>query len=672
MRIFALLTILLFSNFTFSQKLELGKVTIEELNEKEHIVEKDAVAAILFKEGKVSFDFKADEGFQVITEVICKIKIYKKEGFKWANFQQKIYKADNIRESIVFKNVVTYNLVDGKIEKTKLKKDGEFTEKINKFWDLKKIVLPNVKEGSIIEFQYTIKSNALSNIDKWNFQEEIPVNHSNFTTFIPEYFSYNPTLRGFVFPQIKKDIKQRKIDYTYIKDFGTTQAINPGSFTNRVNSTLEFNEAIVNYELNNVPSLKNEVFVKNSDNYVSSVIHELNSIKYPNEPIKLLSTSWDEVAKNINESEGFGVELQKNGYFEEEINQVLKGKKNNDEKINAIFNYVKNNFKWNGYYGIYADEGLKTVFKDRIGNVADINLLLTKFLRYSGLNAHPILISSVSNGIPLFPSRTAFNYVIAGIELDGNTVLLDATDEYIVPNILPYRAINWKGRMIYQNGGSKEIDLEPKILSKDIVILECSINLSGKLDGNIKRQLTHYNAYNYRVNYGELNNESLIENREKELDNIQINNYKNENVNNLNLPVIESFDFVDEKSIEIIGDKIYFSPLIFFSTENNPFKSETRSCPIEFPYPYSDKYLINIKIPENYVVEYFPETQNLYFDDKVLSHKYVLNNEGNILRLMVQDDVNVPILSSELYTNLKNFYDKKFLKQNDKVVLKKK
>jgi hypothetical protein len=672
MRIFALLTILLFSNFAFSQKLELGKVTIEELNEKEHNVEKDAVAAILFKKGKVSFDFKADEGFQVITEVICKIKIYKKEGFKWAHFQQKIYKADNIRESIVFKNVVTYNLVDGKIEKTKLKKDGEFTEKINKFWDLKKIVLPNVKEGSIVEFEYTIKSNALSNIDKWNFQEEIPVNHSNFTTFIPEYFSYNPTLRGFVFPQIKKDIKQRKIDYTYIKDFGTTQAINPGSFTNRVNSTLEFNEAIVNYELNNVPSLKNEVFVKNSDNYVSSVIHELNSIKYPNEPIKLLSTSWDEVAKNINESEGFGIELQKNGYFEEEINQVLKGKKNNDEKINAIFNYVKNNYKWNGYYGIYSDEGLKTVFKDRIGNVADINLLLTKFLRYSGFNAHPILISSVSNGIPLFPSRTAFNYVIAGIELDGNTVLLDATDNYIIPNILPYRAINWKGRMIYQNGGSKEIDLEPKILSKDNVILEYSINLSGKLDGNIKRQLTHYNAYNYRVNYGELNNESLIENREKELDNIQINNYKNENVNNLNLPVIESFDFVDEKSIEIIGDKIYFSPLIFFSTENNPFKSETRSCPIEFPYPYSDKYLINIKIPENYVVEYFPETQNLYFDDKVLSHKYVLNNEGNILRLMVQDDVNIPILSSELYTNFKIFYDKKILKQNDKVILKKK
>lgn len=668
MRVTTLLSILLFSSFTFSQKLELGKVTIEELNEKEHSVEKDAVACKLFSKSRTQIVYSDNKGFELITEVENKIKIYKQEGLKYANFGIEYYSFNADRETVSFSDAVTYNIANNKIEKTKLKSEGEFIEKKNKYYSEKKITMPNVKVGSIIEYKYTIRSPFLSKINEWYFQDLIPVNYSNYQFLYPEYFSYNPFYKGSL------DVKNTKRIELKTLVFASKERQNDGlsSKTNYSENKFSYNEHIINYEISNVPSLKIESFVKNVYNYVSSISHELASIKYPGEPFKLLSTSWDEVAKTINSSDGFGGELDKKGYFEEEIDKLVLEKKTNEEKINAVFNYVKNNFKWNGYYGIYADEGLRTVFKDKTGNVADINLLLTKFFRYVGLNAHPVLISSVSNGIPLFPSRTAFNYVVAGIELDGNTILFDATDKFSVPNILPYRAINWKGRMIYQNGGSKEVDLEPKLISKDNVILNYTVNISGKLEGNIKRQLTNYNAYSYRVNYGALSNETLIENREKELNDIQINNYKNENVDNLNSAVVESFDFTDDKSIEIIGDKIYLSPLIFFRAENNPFKSETRSYPIEFPFLYSDKYVININIPENYVVEYIPETQNLYFDDKVLSHKYVLNNEGNILKLMVQDDVNITILSSDFYQDLKDFYDKKVLKQSEKIVLKKK
>jgi hypothetical protein len=42
-------------------------------------------------------------------------------------------------------------------------------------------------------------------------------------------------------------------------------------------------------------------------------------------------------------------------------------------------------------------------------------------LRY-GLNANPVLVSTRSNGIAMFPNRTAFNYVIAAVENGGNTI----------------------------------------------------------------------------------------------------------------------------------------------------------------------------------------------------------------------------------------------------------
>ena len=665
-----LLSFFIIFSKTYSQEYNLGKTTIEELKETEHITDKNAAAAILFKIGKVSFDYNAEEGFFMNTNVMYKIKIYSKEGFDWANFQQKIYIGGNVKETVIFKNAVTYNLVDGKIEKTKLKSNGEFVEKLNKFWEVKKIVLPNVKEGSIVEFEYSIKSNSLSNIDKWNFQDEIPVNYSKFTTFIPEYFSYNVSQKGFLFPIVNKDSKSRKIDYTYTKNFepGLSTTNTP---TNRVNGSLQFNEFVTNYTLSNVPSLKQEAFTKNISNYISTIDHELESIKYPNETIKLFSTSWDEVAKNINFSDEFGGELNKKGYYEEQINKVVTGKSSSEEKLNAVYNFVKSNYKWNGYYGIYTDEGLKSIYKNKTGNVADINLSLIVFLRHVGLNAHPVLISSVSNGIPAFPSRTAFNYVVAGVELNGNTILLDATEKYALPNILPSRAINWIGRMIYQNGGSKEVDLEPTIASKNNIILNYSISPDGKVTGNLKRQLTSYYAFNYRNTFGQMAKESIVENKEKNFDNIEISNYTNENVNDLDLAVIESFDFVDDKHIEIIGDKIYLSPLLFFSLNSNPFKSVTRTFPIDFPFPSLDKYLITITIPDGYQIESVPQTENILFSDKILAHKYILTSDDKTIKLMLQDEVNTSILPAENYQNLKDYFQKIVDKQTEKIVLKK-
>ena len=69
----------------------------------------------------------------------------------------------------------TYNLIDGKIDEVKLKKDGVFKEEISKYFDQNKITMPNIKEGSIIEYKYTVTSPFFSNVDEFVFQYDIPV-----------------------------------------------------------------------------------------------------------------------------------------------------------------------------------------------------------------------------------------------------------------------------------------------------------------------------------------------------------------------------------------------------------------------------------------------------------------------------------------------------------------
>lgn len=73
--------------FTFmkvkAQNFELGKVTIAELEEKVHPLDSSAAAAMIFNKGQVVlFDQGYSESFMQV-----KIKVYKKEGYYWSNFQ---------------------------------------------------------------------------------------------------------------------------------------------------------------------------------------------------------------------------------------------------------------------------------------------------------------------------------------------------------------------------------------------------------------------------------------------------------------------------------------------------------------------------------------------------------------------------------------------------------
>jgi hypothetical protein len=76
------------------------------------------------------------KGLKLLT-VQTRIKIYKKEGYDWANQAVRYYLANNGEEKIYFKDAATYNLVGDKIEKPK-KNDGEFDEQINKYWGVRR------------------------------------------------------------------------------------------------------------------------------------------------------------------------------------------------------------------------------------------------------------------------------------------------------------------------------------------------------------------------------------------------------------------------------------------------------------------------------------------------------------------------------------------------------
>ena len=663
-----LILVMLTSVYTgFSQKkLELGKVTIEELKEKMHPIDTSAVAAVIFQVGKTTFQYSENQGFGLVTEIDTKIKIYKKEGYGNATHSYSYYSGGTNSETVTFSKAMTYNLVDGKIEKVKLKSDGEFNEIKSKNWSQKKITLPDVKVGSILEYKVTIRSPYFSTLPEWYFQKDIPVNYSEFTACIPEYYFYNARNKGFVFPKVTVEKQGRSITFTN-KDDGDGLTVNSKYSYDK----LDYQETQTKYVAENVPAIKDEVYVNNIDNYTSSIIYELSGKRMPQSSYENFATDWEGVVKKIYESDDFGLEVNKTGYFENDVDIILKGLTTSDEKIAAIFMFVKSRMNWNKSNSYYCDEGVRKAYKDKTGNVAEINLMLISMLRYAGLEVNPILVSTRSNGITIFPSRTAFNYVIAGVESGNSILLLDATNKNALPNILPFNALNWVGRIIRKNGTSAEVDLMPKGNSKDVINLVASIDNDGKMTGKVRENHFDYNAFAFRERYNATNKESYLEQLEKKYTGIEIGEYEVLNKTDLSKPIIENYSFTHNNAVEKIGDKMYFSPMVFYADTKNIFTQEKRDYPIDFIFPHQDKYNVSFTIPEGYTVETSPQSKSVAMVDDIGSFKYLISNNGNQFQIVYTLDVNQAIVGSEYYDVLKNFFKEIVDRHSEKIVLKK-
>ncbi len=647
-----------------AQEFKLGKVSVAELEEKVHPKDSAATAAILYKKGKTSIQYDSNDGFVTTTEVETRIKIYKKEGYDWANHKVWYYKTSNLSENVSFSDAVTYNLVNGKIEKTKLKSEGVFDEMLNKFRGQKKITMPNVKEGSVIEFKYTVRSPSDRMIRKWDFQTSIPVNYSEFTTYVPEYYVFNSRQKGYIFPKITSEKNRRSILFTSRERSGLT------SHTTYSNDKLDYDETKTTYLALNFPAMKDEAYVNNIDNYTSSVEHEVSVIQFPNRMVETFSTDWSTVAKTIYEYDNFGPELNKTGYFEEDLKAILAGKTKTDDIILTILNYVKANVKWNDYTGYGCDNGVKKAYKEKTGNIADINLMLTAMLRYAGLTANPVLVSTRSNGISIFPNRNAFNYVIAAVETPEGNVLLDASDKFSMPNILPFRALNWSGRLIRKDGSSEEVDLMPKKSSNDIVFMSYSVDADGKITGKTKRQYTDYNAMITRDNISNLKEEEYLEKLENQNNKIEISEYSKTNEKDILLPIIETYSFTGNNLCEVIGGKIYVSPMLFFANRENPFKQEVREYPVDFGFPFTDKYNVTLQIPEGFMVETLPAPVVINMQDNLGSFKFNIAGNDSFLQINIQHQINTAIITTEQYEMLKEYYKGMIAKETEKIVLK--
>ncbi|WP_456436965.1 hypothetical protein [Psychroserpens sp.] len=655
-----------------AQDFKFGKVSKEELIQKQHHLDSSASAAILYKSENIYFYYSDGTGFEQHRVVHKRIKIYNNEGYDWATDKIFLYQGGSgSKEKLTAIKAYTYNMKNGKLSKEKLKKDGIFEEEANDFMDITTLTMPNIQDGCIVEITYEIISPFLA-IDDVFFQYKIPMNKFDFKVASPQYYAYNKKVnpKAFYYPKLKESVASKTATYSQTSEVSTSNRVSGSK--NYSTGSFEYKENIIYANETDSPPLKQEAFAGNMNNYRAKLSMELSAILDKNGVVeKSFSSSWEKVSKSIYDDSDFGNQLNKSGFFKDDVEALVASIGDDFQKAFLLQSFVKSKVKWNGLIGFRAHKGTRKAYKEGEGNVADINLLLIAMLRSQGVNANPVLVSTRNNGIPIFPTRKGFNYVICMVESQEGYALYDATEIYSMPNTLPQRALNWQGRVIKDDGASGWVSLTPTGKATEYTSLNVKINDDFTVEGKVRKNITDHLALVYRKNNANRSDDAHIKQLEKNNGDIEISNLNFENGKDITQPIKLSYDYALNDGVDEIGDNLYFSPMFFMASKESPFKLEERKYPIDFVFPLQDKYVINIMIPEGYQVESLPESGVYEFKNNDAKFTYVIKENGKFLQLNISLDLNTSFINSTDYKVFKGFYEKIVEKQSEQVVLKK-
>lgn len=546
---------------------------------------------------------------------IMRIKILKKEGYSWAN---QSFQSD-FKSSL---RGITTNLENGKIVQEKLKNESIFQTRVFEDYYILRPAMPDVKVGSVIDLEFTFHGIP----GEWRFQEEIPVVQSELVledrpgiVFRTNFFGYE--------------------HLTY-------------STSNR-------------WIARDMPAFKEEPYMSSIENYITKIKLDIASS---------YSQTWLKINELLYESSYFGMNGVNYSFLNDISNKLSKKYTNKEDLLRAAYDTIRQTIVWNESKRLGTEDGnLTSVFRLKVGNSAEINMILYKLLKKLDFDATPVVLSTRDNGtLSIYnPSLRQLNYVIVYVKKGEKEYFLDATEKYMPLNLLPLRCLNVQGRYI-----DKNIDLWLNVSnnkkSKDLVIYDLKLDADLNMKGNISHFRSDYAAFDFRKKYFAFNSRNeYIESYNKENPDIIIKDIKFENLDSVYKPVSENQTVEIRNQVNEIDNNYYIIPSSFGVLKENPFKLDSRKYPVDFGIPTDKTIMLNLTIPEGFTPVTIPPSITLKLPENSMVFKYEAVRVENQIRLTGKFMINKILYLPDEYSDLQEFFNQILKKQSEPIILKK-
>lgn len=617
---------------------EYGTISREEIDLKVCPFDKDADAVVLLHEAFSDYDTH----HRLLTYHHVKLKILTTKGFPSASVIIPFYRRDDF-EAIDQVEGSTFNVTgNAQIEKLKLERKSIFTQNENDRIGKVVFTFPAVQAGSIIEYKYRSTMKHYGGLDEWIFQERLPVMKSKYTLII--------------LPNTEFAYRVKKSD-----DYAVEVKKNAA-------------DGSIYFGMEKIPGLGEEPYMDSRNDYLQKVTFQLSGYQMGGQDSKKYMTSWDEVTRELLSTKEFGGQMGKNFSGTEDFLIKVKSISSPEERMKSVFDYVRSNMNWNGFYSKYSVDGVKDAWQKKTGNSADINLILNTLLKDVSVEAYPMLVSERFYGrVDInYPFLDQFNSVFVCVNIKNKKYYLDATDKTIPPHLTPVDILNTTAFVVDRKAGRLVNISNDTAKYKELISLALKLSDNGLLTG--EGAITSYDyarvlkLHEYNTDKNSfLNKYFTMEGGVIAPSDIHLSNEENDS-----LPLKQHVTF--STTLNTTEDFSFLPLNLLTGFKVNPFLSEHRFSNINFGYGKNINLNMNLRLPENYVVDELPKSIKLTNPDKdiIFIRQLSYDKESNSVSCMLLVDFKNSLYEADMYPVVKEMYQKIFTYLLEPLVLKKK
>jgi Domain of Unknown Function with PDB structure (DUF3857) len=642
--------------------MKLGEVSLEDVTMTSYAPDPEASAVILYDYGKIYFRLDFVGTPQAVYERHCAVKILKKTGYEFANIDIPFLrpKGTSRKEKVTNIEGITYNLENGAIKKTVLDKSAKFKEEADKNYTVVKLAMPDVKEGAVIEYSYQITSDFFYQIRTWEFENELPMQRAIFEFVEPIFLD---------FEIVGQNCGAFKVKEKTEKQYGKKS------------------EKLHRWEKENVPAYQKEDFVNNVSDHLCKLDFHFTKINLPNirsGDYSTLHNSWGNFvsAKFF----WFDDDPDELDSLAQIVAPIIKGKTDRKAQMIAIYDFLRKKLKPEGSGNIwdnaYNARSTGEILSSGEATAYEINSTLMNLLRGAKIFAFPVLLSTRAHGKinKDYPSSRNFNYFVVYASCDTSLqtnftgYLLDATDSMRMAGMLPAKAMNGEGLLMFSKSVYTFIPLQDGYKTSKVLAVYASLGLDGKIKGEVNSSTQGYAALDLRKEIKAARDEedSVLINKTFRFNEFQSLKATHENVDDYEKPLKSKMEFADQAFAEASETNIYFNPMLFFQLKENPLKQGARKYPLDFVYTVDDAYHATIQIPQGFMIEEVPKSMRIQWEDKSVRYDYLIQSLPDKIQITSKLSINRAVFEPEEYVGLRDFFAKIVAKQNEQIVLKKK
>ena len=632
-----------------------GEVAPSDLKMQSYQADTNASAIVLFDYGEAGFN--NEMGFLFTRHT--RLKILSKDGYKWGTISVNL-RTENYEQKISGIEGYTYTLApDGTVQRTEFDDDGVFEEEYDKKYTRYKFTLPGLQPGCVIEYRYKIKQKSIFYSPDWEFQSAIPELWSEFRLVTPKNFSYAVVREGYEQFYINTIDEERRHFSGETSTFVGTDMVRCNRFR---------------YVVKDAAAIREEPFMTTTSDYIEKVSLQLAEYSTVYTGYKSVIKSWDKLVEELMDDETVAKAIDDTKAVRRATEPLIVNRTTPEEKMQAIYDFVRTNIVWNGHYRWVAEQEVDEVLESRKGSSADITCLLLSMLRAAGVDGYQVILSTRGNGKiqVVYPILSQFNYIIAAVPIQGKIHYLDATDRFRPVGVLPTRVLNTHGLFV-RKGPAEWVPLSTYSYYNHAVSASMKLSPSGEMTGSVQSIDNDYAAIARRKELEDGKEADVV----KEMLGADRALFTVDSVNvggldSTGQPLFINAQITSPSYAEGSGDLLYVNPFVVERQYENPFKLPTRKYPVDMTYPREFSWEYTITLPDGYEVKEIPPDKGATVGSGEAIFTRRCKLEGRTLSMSAGFAIRRSEFPAKSYGSLKDFYEKVTSIESEQVVLKKK